>query len=276
MNNPIISVIIPSYQQGRYLKEAVDSVIAQTLFDWEIIIVDDGSTDDTQRIANALALGDSRIQYVYQNNSGPAAARNKGISLSKGKFILPLDADDKIDKLYLEKAVSFLQENEEFSVFYGAAEFFGDKQGPWNVHYCGYKNLLLYNQIYISCVYRKKDWERVGGYDETFKWGAEDMEFNIRLLYHNDKVYQDSQVLFYYRKDYSRKSVTTVGINHSGDIDRMMLLKHYDKYVEYYGSPFDNMKELLALREWLSHKLPRLLRLAMVWRQKIHNKLFRI
>lgn len=273
MESPIISVIIPSFQQGRYLRDAIESVFAQTYHQWEIIIVNDGSDDETESVAKEYADRDTRVHYLYQENAGVACARNRGISVALGFYILPLDADDKIADSYLRKAVDFLQGHDEYSVFYGRAEFFGDKQGPWNVHYNNYKNLLVYNQIYSSCVYRKSDWVRVGGYDESFKHGAEDMEFNIRLLYHNDKVFQDEEVLFFYRKDYSRKSVTNIGIDHSAEIDKALLIKHYDKYVEFYGSPFLLIKDYIRLIEWTSRKMPKRLYKFMLWYQRMCNRL---
>src|SRR5690349_1726872 len=87
---PLISVIIPCYNHGRYLIESVESILNQTYKNFEIIIVDDGSTDDTGFIARSM----EGVQYVYQKNGGLPAARNTGIKISKGEYLVFLDADD--------------------------------------------------------------------------------------------------------------------------------------------------------------------------------------
>jgi glycosyltransferase involved in cell wall biosynthesis len=92
---PRVSVIIPAYNAARYLTAAIDSVVKQTYKDWEIIVIDDGSIDETRSIAQSYKarLG-SRLQYVYQSNRGQPAARNVGIRMAQGEFIAILDADD--------------------------------------------------------------------------------------------------------------------------------------------------------------------------------------
>src|SRR4051812_18713622 len=99
MNEPQISVIIPCYNHGRYLPGAVASVVAQTFDDWELIIVDDGSTDDSAAIAEQLIATYSRhsMHLLRQTNQGLSASRNNGIRSARGIYILPLDADDQIE-----------------------------------------------------------------------------------------------------------------------------------------------------------------------------------
>lgn len=101
---PEVSVIIPCYNHAHYLGEAVKSVLAQTYPDWECIIVNDGSTDDTSEVARALVAGDARIRYVEQENRGLSGARNRGLAESRGRYIQLLDADDLIhpEKLRLQ------------------------------------------------------------------------------------------------------------------------------------------------------------------------------
>lgn len=91
---PMVTVIIPCFNQGRYLPDAVNSVLAQTHADWECIIVNDGSTDNTREVALALAAGDERIKYLEQRNKGRSAARNRGLTQANGRYIQFLDADD--------------------------------------------------------------------------------------------------------------------------------------------------------------------------------------
>lgn len=91
MAEPLISVVIPTYNRAHYVCEAIDSVLAQTYKNIEIIAVDDGSTDNTKDIIQQYS---SRIKYIYQNNAGPSAARNNGIKQSNGDLIAFLDSDD--------------------------------------------------------------------------------------------------------------------------------------------------------------------------------------
>lgn len=109
-SDPVVSVVIPCHDYARYLPEAVSSVLAQTFRDWELVIVDDGSTDNTVEVTQAL-IGrhpDRRIRLVQQSNAGVSAARNTGIEASTGRYILPLDADDVIAATMLEKTVGVL------------------------------------------------------------------------------------------------------------------------------------------------------------------------
>ncbi len=101
-----ISVIIPCYNHGRYLGEALDSVLAQTYADWETIVVDDGSTDTTAAVAAGYA--DDRIRYVYQENQGLSAARNTGIEQARGSYLAFLDADDRWEPAFLQTCHSAL------------------------------------------------------------------------------------------------------------------------------------------------------------------------
>ena len=103
--SPTVSVVVPCYNHAEYLNESVASVVAQTFQNWECIIVDDGSTDDTESVARQLSQEDTRIKYLHKTNGGLADARNKGIEAAKGEFILPLDADDKISSNYMEAAL---------------------------------------------------------------------------------------------------------------------------------------------------------------------------
>src|SRR3954452_3864556 len=112
-----VSVIIPCYNQGRYINETIASVEAQTFTDWEIIIVNDGS-NEPETIEILFDVDCKKIKVIHTENKGVAAARNTGIKAAGGKFILPLDADDLIGVNYLNEAVVFLETNEEVKVVY--------------------------------------------------------------------------------------------------------------------------------------------------------------
>jgi glycosyltransferase involved in cell wall biosynthesis len=113
---PRVSVIIPTYNRAALLGEAVASVLAQTYKDYEIIIVDDGSTDNTREVASHFP---PEIKYVLQKNQGVSAARNKGIELSRGEYLCFLDSDDALVENALEKNISFLDSHPEIGFCYG-------------------------------------------------------------------------------------------------------------------------------------------------------------
>lgn len=112
----LVSVIIPTYNQGHLAAEAIGSVLLQSIGDFEIIVVDDGSTDNTAQIVKKF--DDSRISYIYKENGGLASARNVGISNAKGKYIAFLDSDDLYTENYLQIMTSCLEENKDFGLAY--------------------------------------------------------------------------------------------------------------------------------------------------------------
>jgi len=224
-----VSVVIPCYNQGQYIDEAVDSVLSQTCRDFEIIIVNDGSTDE-----NTLQLlknyNKPKTRVIHTSNQGLASARNNGIKEAKGEYILPLDADDKIEKTYLEKGVALLDENHACGIVYSGAEYFGEVTGIWDLPDYSFERILLENMIFCSALFRREDWERVGGYRASMKYGWEDWDFWLSLIEAGREVRRIPEVLFYYR--YKENSM----IN--------SLTK--DKMVDMYVQLFENHKSLYS------------------------------
>lgn len=124
MDNNLVSVIIPSYNYARFIRETLDSLTAQTYQNWECFVVDDGSKDNTQQIVNEFVEQDKRIRYIYQNNAGQAAARNNALRTAKGKYVQFLDADDLLEPSKLERQVEFLEAHPEIDLVYGETRFF--------------------------------------------------------------------------------------------------------------------------------------------------------
>ena len=125
-NQLLVSVIIPCYNYGQFLRLALDSLQAQSLTEWECLIVDDGSTDSTCAVAGEYATCDSRIGYVFQTNAGHSAARNTGLRQARGRYIQFLDADDVIQKFKLQSQVKYLDATPECDVVYGNHDYFTD------------------------------------------------------------------------------------------------------------------------------------------------------
>src|SRR6266852_191572 len=119
----LVSVIITSYNYGHFIAQALDSVLAQTYSNWECIVVDDGSTDNTREVVERYAEANPRIRYFWQENQRLAAARNTGIAKSSGEYFQFLDADDLIERRKLECQVEVLEHHQEIDIVYGDVRY---------------------------------------------------------------------------------------------------------------------------------------------------------
>lgn len=180
----LVSVIIPAYNQGHFLGEAIQSVLEQTLSDFEILVIDDGSTDNTSQVAQSYS--DKRLKYIYQQNRGLSGARNTGIRNSVGKYISYLDSDD----LFLAEKLALLTEeleNKPDLAFVAGQAIPIDEKGrqvgktfdtppPEDT-----RNLLLGNPLHVGSVLLCRTWqERVGYFDENLR-SYEDWDMWLRL-----------------------------------------------------------------------------------------------
>lgn len=229
--DPRVSVIIPCYNYGKYINEAVDSVLKQSFIDFEIIIVNDGSTDDYTN--NLLADYHKPKTKVFQTvNQGVSAARNYGIDRSIGEYILPLDPDDKISDTYLQKAVEILDNDPGIGIVYCKVNLFGNEFGDCNWPSFSKEEMLYRNVIFNSALFRKKDWLRAGKYKTDFLYTGEDWDLWVSLLELGVAAYQIPEVLYYYRKhDQAQRSLT--GAEEARDIytyERLVL--HHKKLYE--------------------------------------------
>lgn len=195
---PKVSVIIPCFNQGLYLDEAVDSVLAQTFQDFEILVVDDGSTD-AETIKMLKDYARPRTRVIHTDNQGLSAARNNGIREAQGAYILPLDADDKIGKGYLEDAVRVLDQYPETGIVYCEASYFGVRGGRWDLPEYSLDKIMNHNVIFCTALFRKADWAAVGGYNVNMVYGWEDWDFWLSLIHRGLKVYRIPKIHFYYR-----------------------------------------------------------------------------
>ena len=231
MNNTsvIFSVIIPCYNQGSFIKEAVDSVLAQTFQNFEIIIVNDGSTDETtNRILSNFSAPKTTI--IQTENKGVSSARNTAIKAANGKYILPLDADDKIASTYLEKVLDVLENNKNINIVYCDAEYFGNKTGKMYLNPYSLKQILNNNCILISAVFRKSDWEKVGGYNTNMYISIEDWDFWLSLIENGANIYKIPETLFFYRKQ--KTSRTSLAKGWGSVSYRQLVLNHLDFFCE--------------------------------------------
>lgn len=195
---PNISVVIPCYNQGVFLTEAVQSVLDQTYSDFEIVVVDDGSTDfETLSILDRI--DHPLIKVLKTANGGLATARNRGIAASTGAIILPLDADDLIAPTYLEKGVKVFDGDSGAGVVYSMADKFGAVNGLWHLPEYSPRLIVKENMVFCSAMFHRKLWERVGGYNINMKHGWEDWDFWLSFCELGIRFVRIPEVLFHYR-----------------------------------------------------------------------------
>jgi len=241
-NNPVISVIIPAYNYGRYLSEAIESVLAQTFTDFEVLVVDDGSIDGTAEIVKPH-LRDQRVRYIYQENRGLSAARNTGIRQARGEYIALLDADDVWLPLKLERQLLLFEKAGDVVLVYCMVDLI-DENGDIlpNISWphkkdATYKDLMYFPWVVgsgSSVLIRKSVFDATGLFDESLA-AAEDSNMWIRILRYHKSAYVDD-VLVKIRKHL--KSMQT-------DLKRQEknLLLHVQRCIELFPELEDHRKE---------------------------------
>ena len=247
---PLVSILMPAYTQVDYISEALDSLKRQTYQNWEVAIVDDGSPDNVAEVVKPYCETDSRIRFYHTDNNGVSGARNYAAGKTSGKYIIPLDADDIFEPEYIERCVKALEENPNLKVAYCYWNMFGAVTKSPHLEYKGYADLLIANTIFCSAMYRRSDFERVGGYDTEIPFGFEDWEFWISLLDKDAEVYQIPQKLFNYRiKESSRSTVVNTSKNLSVTTQYI-----YRKHIADYLSVYPNMIEILQRLKHLEYR----------------------
>ena len=248
-----VSVIMPCFNDGIYIREAIDSALNQTYSNVEIIVVDDGSDDPvTKEIIDSLSH--PQIKVFHSSHLRPAGARNYGIELATGKYILPLDSDDKIEATYIEKAVNILESNEKIGVVYCLADLFGEASGRWDLPNYDFRTMLLDNIVFVTAMFYKSDWKKVGGFNTSMKYGMEDYDFWLSLLEIEREIYQIPEVLFHYRiKPVSRTTKFQDNCEDKKETYRQIYYNHprfYEQYKDEYAVVLrDALIEQVHLRQ---------------------------
>lgn len=225
-----VSVIMPCYNDGQYIEEAIDSVLNQSYKDIELIIIDDGSDDD-YTIEVIKNISDEKVKVLHTEHLRPAGARNYGISLSTGKYILPVDSDDRIEPTYIEQAVNILESNSEIGVVYCQADLFGEQSGKWDLPDYSFETMLLDNIVFVTALFYKEDWEKAGGFNTSMDSGMEDYDFWLSILGLGKQIYQIPEILFHYR--IKKVSRTTQFMDNSAQV-KEIYRRMYDNHEEFY------------------------------------------
>ncbi len=246
--DPAVSIIIPAYNCAPFLAETLGSAFAQTYRNFEIIVVNDGSTDNTDEVISEFQ---DRIVYVKQPNRGVMAARNTGLKAARGRFIALLDSDDLLLPNFLEVLVGMLEADSSLSVAYPNARYFGWPKHDGKLHQDVFPvaepvsfDRVLRRECYIFglLVFRREVIEAVGNYDETLEGqGAEDFELWLRMLQHGHRFKFTTEVLALYR--WRQDSLSNTGVK----ILRCVV-SVYEKLLR--GKLTDNQ------RQWIESRMP--------------------
>lgn len=288
LQNPLVSIITPTYNHEKYIAECIESVKAQTFLEWEMIIINDGSTDKTLEIARRTAEGDPRIQIIHQENRGIfrlAETYNKALNLSKGEFVAILEGDDYWEPQKLEIQVEVMKNNNAIIMGWGRAvsrvEF---QKEVYQVHPAQEKKYLKYftndppgnivNAVFgnffppLTFIIRKDALNRIGGFIQVIPFPAVDLS-TVLALCRLGKFYFFDQILGTWRI-FPRQTTKTLNID---------VLEGGNKIIiDYYISLSDEQKKLIKFNEsfiWDNYKKWKIITYARSGRFKLIRRDFK-
>ena len=242
---PRVSVITPCYNHGKYIHEMLDSMDRQTFQNFEVIIVNDGSIDDTTRILNRIRRKNTKIIHI--DHCGPAGARNIGIKNAKGDLVINLDADDTLDPTFLQKCVEIMESHPNVGIVYSDVVFFGYKNERFVLPEYSLETMLRGNCIIANACFRKADWEKTGGYATAMVYGYEDYDFWLSILELGRDVYKINEPLAFYRT-YEQPQVCRSGRRKKNQYQlQEMICRAFRRHMDLFNKIPHVREELLAM-----------------------------
>ncbi|MBZ9632358.1 glycosyltransferase family 2 protein [Salegentibacter sp. LM13S] len=230
---PLLSIIIPCYNDLHFIQKSVDSALGQTYPNKEIIIIDDGSNNATKEILRGIEPMVDLL--ITQENKGLSSARNAGIKKARGEYILVLDSDDFFEPQFAERALEIIISNpQKYKIITCQAHRF-NKKGTIDIFTPkggNIKAFLFSNSAIGNSLFKKADWESVDGYDEKMTNGYEDWEFFIRLLKEGGEAFVILEPWFNYRQ--KENSMRLEANKVKFDLWEYIFLKHSDLYKNYF------------------------------------------
>ncbi len=226
---PRITFVVPCHNLGAYLDEALESVFAQTVQTFDVIVVDDGSTDEaTRRVLDRCERPRTRV--FRTENRGLSAARNFGTARTSAEYLCALDADDRLAPAYLERSLAVLDADPSLAFASHWVRTFGEDERDWTPERCDLAAVLDTNTLNGAALVRREVVVAVGGWDESFREGCEDWDFWLTLLERGYRGTIIPEVLFHYRRrPGSMSRVMMQGDVHLG-VFRQILDKHRESY----------------------------------------------
>jgi glycosyltransferase involved in cell wall biosynthesis len=278
-NSPLVSVIVTCFNKGNYIKETSESILAQTYPNFEIVIVNDGSTDNSKKVLDEIK--DPKVKVYHTSNKGVVAARNTAVLNSYGKYILPVDGDDLISVSYLEEAVDIMEKNINAGIVYCDVELFGeDYRTKWDLKPYSLETILETNPIHVSALCRREDYDKIGGWKSNTEYFYEDWDFFLSIIELGRDVFQIPKVLFYYRMlpDSRTKQLEP---EKTKKALKQIYLNHLELYAKHFEDPLNLKKEIHELKKVedeyklvinsLSYKIGRLITFPFRLLRKLKN-----
>ncbi len=229
--NKKVSIIIPCYNQGRYVAEAIQSALDQTYSNTEIVCINDASTDNTRDVIAKLSEEHKDKIVFIENleNKGVIYSRNRAIDTCSGEYILPLDADNMIKPTYVEKAAKMLEENPKVGVVYCRVERFGKNKGEWALGRFD-TDMLFCNCVENCSMFRKTDFLAVGQYKQYMKNGLEDWDLWLGFMEKGFSFYKIDEILLLYRT-YKEESRSEQARKHVRELYLNIVRNHPQLYL---------------------------------------------
>ncbi len=246
INNPLVSIVIPFYNDAQYIEQSVQSALNQSHPNIEVIVVDDGSNAETKAVLKKIEPKITKL--ITQENQGQSTARNVGIREAKGNYILVLDSDDYFEPTFCKKAIDVFLLSKNAKIVSCLAKL---------IYNNGFQNYYvpkggdISNFKYSNCalgtsMFKKEDWILCNGYDEQMRIGYEDWEFFIRVLKNGGLAEIIQEPLYNYRK--KTNSTSTIANQNKYNLLEYIYIKHKDLYL----NDFDNfVKKILEQSAYL-------------------------
>ena len=239
-----VTVVIPCYNDGAFIMDALNSILRQTVLPERIIIIDDGSGAET--ISVLKSIKNNIVEVVYQSNQGVCTARNNGIEKATSSYILTLDADDIFEPTFIEKAKHILDSDMKVGVVCCHYKEFGNRSKNKDIIKPKGKiiqDFLVKNNGVASALFRKKCWEEVKGYDVSFDKGYEDWDFWLSVLSQGWEMRIIQEPLFNYRKKIQSRDTMALA-----QFDKELKMKIFKKHKKVYEASIDVFAQQMILR----------------------------
>src|SRR5690606_3223234 len=231
MEKPIVSIIIPTFNNRSTIRETLESVYDQTYSNIEVVIVDDGSTDGSMDDILAYIHEKPSCKLLTQLNQGPSSARNLGFENSTGTYIIFLDADDILASTYVEECINAFLSHPTLGIVYAQTHLIERQIGVFNLSDYSPTTIMHQNCFPICAMIKADIFRKIGMFDTNLRYG-EDWEMWIRYTQENNRIHKIERPLFFYRKRLSKDSISDLNRleNVSDDAHLYIYNKHYSTY----------------------------------------------
>lgn len=273
----LVSVIMPCYNDGEYIRESIETVRKQTYPSIELIIIDDGSDDiQTRQIIEEIEM-EGFATVLHIEHKGLSVARNTGIQAANGEYLYNLDSDDLIEPQLIEEAVKIMDESDRIGIVYSRGDCFGAYNGSWDLPEYSEEAILVDNMIPATALYRKADWKQAGGYKTSMKYGLEDYDFWLSIIELGREVVRIPNVYLHYRiKSNSVTSRLLANLDWLKESFHQIYNQHPALYEKHRDAFIYGLRESQRNMEWECRRLTKSLTQIQAQLAKTQNQLSQV